>query len=164
MEKRGKMRKKRSIKAVSPVVSTLLLIVIVVILAIIIFLWARSFIGEAVEKEIVGVKKTIDKFCQDVSFEASISGDNLYIINKGNIPIHEINVKRISKGKSTIKNRVLVFEGSTSNAIPLIEVGLDGLGAEERVVIIPVLLGKTVKTNELKKYTCPESVGYELEV
>jgi len=41
---------KRGKKAVSPVVATVLLILIVVILAVIVFLWARGFIGESLTK------------------------------------------------------------------------------------------------------------------
>lgn len=150
------MKKKINKKAISPVITTMLLIAIVIILAIIIFLWARSFIGEAVEKQIAGVKKTADKFCLEVNFKAFVSDNELYIINKGNIPIYEINVKRTSTGTSIIENYTIDLDaGATSDAISF------NAAPGEKVTIIPVLLGKA--GNQKKKYTCPDSVGVELE-
>lgn len=149
--------KKRGKKAISPVITTILLIAIVIILAVIIFLWARSFIGEVVEKQIAGVKKTTDKFCLEVNFKAFVSGEELYVVNKGNIPIYEINVKKTSAGTSTIENYTIDLDaGATSEPISLVVTG------SEKITIIPVLLGKA--GNQKKKYTCPESTGVELEV
>jgi len=166
MKKRGK--KRWNAKAVSPLVSTVLLIIIVIILAIIIFLWAKSWIGEIVEKEIGGVRKDIEKWCTDVNFEAEILSDagveSLVLVNKGTIPIYEINVKRISAGTTTVQNRTInLYAASTSERIPLVDVGLSGVNlATEQVVIVPVLLGEGDK--KTKKYTCNEKIaGYELE-
>lgn len=143
-------------KAISPVVTTVLLIVMVIVLAIIIFLWARSFIGEAVEKQIAGVKKTADKLClEEVKFNAFVSNNELFIVNKGNVPIYEVNVKKTSVGTSVISNYTVDLDaGTSSKAIPFPTSG-------EKITIIPVLLGKA--GNQKTKYTCPESVGVELE-
>ncbi len=154
--------KKRGKKAVSPVVSTVLLIGIVVILAVIIFLWARSFEKEAIEKEIAGVTKTADKFCLELNFKASVSNNQLFIVNNGNIPIYEINVKKISAGTSIIKEyNVDLGASSISDPIELTDVGLGSDYSDYEVIIIPVLLGKS--GDKKKKYTCPESVGVYLE-
>src|SRR3989344_3021484 len=103
MKKRGLERGKieiglRNKKALSPVITTVLLIAMVIILAAIIFLWAKFFLGEIIEKEIGGVKKTAERFCPDVNFQASISGAELSIANRGNVPIYNINLKMKTKG------------------------------------------------------------------
>lgn len=158
MKKRGRIQRSR--KAVSPVISTVLLITIVIILAVIIFLWASKFVEEAIEKEVAGVKKTVDKFCTEVDFKASIVDSKLFIVNEGNIPIYEINIKKKTAGTTIVKNYTIDLDAaSTSDGIPLEEVGLD-TGYDE-VTIIPTLLGKA--GNKKKKYNCPESVGVKLE-
>jgi len=151
------MIKKRGKRAVSPIVSTILLIVIVVILAVIIFLWARSFVGEIVEKEIAGVKKTADKFCREVNFKAYMSDGYLIIKNEGDVPIHEINVKKIAAGESdTEPIEISLDAGAVSEPI---DAGLSGYDA---ATITPVLLGKT--RNIKKQYTCPDETSVDLSL
>ena len=77
-------------KALSPIIATVLLIAIVLVLALIIFLWMRGFIEEVVEKEVGGVKKSVDKFCADVSFVADIKTGSIIMSNEGNIPLYGI--------------------------------------------------------------------------
>jgi len=156
-------------KGVSPVVSTILLIIIVVILAIIIFLWARRFIGEVLEKEIHDVKQSVEKWCLEVQFKAQISGDYLFIVNEGDVPIYGINVKLKGGGSATVEE-VDITEGgkegleagATSDKIDLVDVGLDTYASGDEVKIIPVLLGKSGKKR--KKHTCADSVGVEPEL
>ena len=160
VNKRGKLlgatrKKAKAKKAVSPVVSTTLLIVIVIILAVIIFLWVRSFVGEVVEKEIAGVKKTADKFCQEVDFDTYTSGSQIYIINNGDVPIYKVDIAKKSGGTTVVDHEVIdLTAGATSEPIPL------DVSAYDRVVVIPVLLGKA--GNKKKEYTCSETVGVEL--
>ncbi len=148
MKKRGKTK-----KGISPVVSTILLIAIVLILAIIIFLWASSFIEEIGEKNIGGVTKTADKFCSEVNFRAFISDGEFYVKNEGNIPIYEVNVKRSSGGKSTVKNYTIDLDaGAISDPISPDDVGLTSPIGDDEVTITPVLMGKVGNTK--KKYVC----------
>ena len=70
-EMRG-ILKRRAKKGVSPVVATTLLIAIVIILAVIIFLWARGFLSERVQK----FDRAIDLACEDVNFEAAVAGSS----------------------------------------------------------------------------------------
>lgn len=162
-DKKIKTEKRGNKKSVSPVVSTALLIIIVVILAVIIFIWASSFVEEAIEKEIAGVKKTADKFCTEVNLEASIVSGNLYVVNRGNVPIYQIRVERIKDGSSEITPQVVNLNGGGTFNAGLGDVGLTGVeGSGDKVIITPVLLGKAGKTK--KTYICPESVGYELEL
>ena len=54
-------------RGLSPVIATVLLISIALVLAVIIFLWAKSFVGEAVSKEKYG---RIELACADIIFRA----------------------------------------------------------------------------------------------
>ncbi len=163
-----KEKSRKAKKGLSPVVSTILLIVIVIIIAIIIFLWARRFIGEIGEKEILGVRKSVDKFCPEVKFEASVetdaSGDKLlYMINTGDVPIYELSIKQMNTGTGTsiVRNLTIQLEGgSTYNPENEDDRKMDW--GYNKIVIIPVLLGETSKTRQ--KYTCEEEFGVEIEL
>jgi len=160
-----KEKSRKAKKGLSPVVSTILLIVIVIIIAIIIFLWAKRFIGEIGEKEILGVRKSVDKFCPEVKFEASVESDKLYMVNTGDVPIYDINIKQIDtdSGSSLVENYTIQLEGGSTYG-PDDEADRPSINSliYERVIIIPVLLGETSKTRE--KYTCGEEFGVEIEL
>lgn len=146
--------KKRGKKAVSPVITTVLLIALVVILAIIIFLWARSFIGEKIAK----FDKPIESVCDEVKFRASIDGTDLIIDNQGNVPIYAINIKKNSPGTSSIEEKIIDLDKGDSKKE---EIGEIGFGVTS-ISIIPVLLGEAGEKKE--KFTCPESVAVEIEL
>ena len=163
MKKRGLERGKieiglRNKKALSPVITTVLLIAMVIVLAAIIFLWAKFFLGEIIEKEIGGVKKTAERLCPDVNFQASISGAELSIANRGNVPIYNINLKMKTKGSSDIEEyenagELLNLRIGQSKPVTL---SSNPTGYDE-VIIIPVLLGKA--GDEQKEYPCKEEYG-----
>lgn len=158
MKKRGKvgigLRDKR---ALSPVITTLLLIAMVIILAAIIFLWAKFFIGEIIEKEIGGVKKSAENFCPDVNFQAGISETELSIINRGNVPIYNINIKMKAKGSSDIEEYENAGEKLNLGIGQSKLVTLSDPAEYDEVIIIPVLLGKS--GDEQKEYPCEEEYG-----
>lgn len=139
-------------KAVSPVVSTTLLIVIVVILAIIIFLWARGFIQERISK----FDKPIESVCNDVNFRASLEGDKLLLVNRGNVPIYAINIKKISKGTAIIEEKIVELDKGDSKNETI------SVGTATEIIIIPVLLGES--GNQKKAYPCAESTGVEIVI
>lgn len=155
-EKVGKKRKMRnkSKRGLSPVIATALLISIAVVLAIIIFLWARGFIKEVVEKEIGGVKKTAEKFCPEVNFDVAISGDSITVLNNANIPIYKIDIKKQKKGVSYIEEQVVNLGVGGSKRVSATD-----LFEYDKIIIIPVLLGKS--GNSQKEYPCKEEYGVE---
>ncbi len=146
--------KKKGEKAVSPVITTVLLISIVIILAIIIFLWARSFIGEKISK----FDKPIESVCDEVKLKASIDGTNLVLNNQGNVPVYAINIKKNSPGTSTIEEKIIELDkgGSKNENIGIISSEITSLS------IIPVLLGEVEERKE--KFTCPESVAVKIDL
>lgn len=150
MEKRG----------ISPVIATILLISMGIILALIVFLWARSFISEKTEK----FGSAIELACSDINFEAELQDDGagskkLAIVNRGNVPIYGVDVKKAGEG--SVKN-VMLFSEETGNP-PTLDIGetaelsLDSTDYADatELKILPVILGTTDEGT--KTYTCKES-------
>ena len=157
MEKRGRKR-----KGLSPIITTVLLVAIVIIIAVIIFMWARGFIKEIVEKDIGGVKKSAEKFCADVNFIASVdrSMGSISVVNRGNVPIYRIDVKQEMSGKSKIEQ--IDFEGGGLNKGESTTEELTLNSATTSLKIIPVLLGKS--GNKKKEFICSDTYAVELDV
>jgi len=149
-------------KGLSPIISTVILIGIVIALAVIVLLFMRSQIKDIIEKEILGVKKSIDKFCVETNFEASVSGDQIVIVNKGNVPIYQVNVERIKGGESKVDNYVIELDAGGTYPSEASDMPIIFESGDEKAVIVPVLLGKAGKN--LQTYTCPDSVAYELDL
>ena len=83
-------------RGLSPVIATILLVAIVVILGAIIFLWARSFFGERVEK----FEMSEDQACEKVALKAEYTSGDLDIINEGDVALYGFKVEKIKKGES----------------------------------------------------------------
>ncbi len=151
-------------KALSPVITTTILISIGIILALIVFFWIRSFIGEVVEKEINGVKKTAGSFCGEVNLKLAVSGNELTIVNQGSVPVYEVNVEKIdSVGQESRvdKYTINLNAGSTypSDSDAPITISMSDY---DKVSVTPVLLGKT--GNKKRKYTCSEDTSFQLSL
>ncbi len=128
-------------RGLSPVIATVLLISIVIALALIVFLWAKGFIKEAVEKQGLPAEQA----CDEVELEASVAGGFLYLTNRGNIPIFEIEKIEKTSGRTDKENiEVKLNVGQTKSAITVTP------GAE--VEIIPIILGES--ESGVKKYVC----------
>lgn len=131
-------------KGVSPVVATILLVAIVIVLALIVFLWARGFVKEAVLKK----GENVDLTCNKVNLEVMYLEDSyeLQITNIGNIPVYSINLK-LKKG-ATVKNipENLTFGVGQSATISLND-------NYDSIKVYPVLLGQN-KKNKKVSYTC----------
>jgi len=75
-------------KGVSPVVATILLISIAIILAVIVFIWAKGFVGEVCQKN----QRPPYDACSKISLKAAVSGSTLTVTNNGNIPVYSLEV------------------------------------------------------------------------
>ncbi len=150
MKKTGMKKNK---KGLSPIIATVLLIVLVIIIALIIFLWAKRFIGEAIQKQ----GASVEQKCGEVNLVASRTGTTLYLDNKGNIPIYSIEVKIKSSGRETIVRRDLInlVQGQSG------DYDVPEMDGAESVVVVPSLLGET-KTSK-KEYTCTNNEFEALE-
>jgi flagellin-like protein len=139
---RAVMMKKR---AVSPVVATVLLIAVVIIFALIIFLWARGFVEEAVQKK----GKPADQACSEISLETVYINEKneLQITNIGNIPIYGFELKKRYTGGIDIQHsdkRLGVGQSTNIDIKPEHDYN--------EVEILPAILGEA-KTSK-KIYTC----------
>jgi FlaG/FlaF family flagellin (archaellin) len=147
------MHKKRGL---SPVVATTLLISLALILALIIFFWAREFIGGQLQKEGVNIEAK----CEQISFTADAFSDKIVIVNTGNVPIYGIKVQSISGGDISEIARVL---DSTINNGETSEVLLDdSLIPGDEIVVIPILLGELEEKKS--SHECDRSFGVEIVV
>ena len=155
-------------KGVSPVIATVLLISMVIIIGIIIFLWFRGMVGETVTK----FGKNIELACEDVVFDASYSGETLFITNDGAVPIYDMNVKIEGAGSHDTEK---LSEPTTSSwRADLGDNGLIQGGVFESdvaeaqgatsITLIPILLGNT-DGGENKEFVCDEGqFGIEINL
>jgi hypothetical protein len=162
---------KKEEQGLSPVVATVLLIAIVMVIALILFLWFRGMIEEP------GIKfdKNIKLACEDVDFEVDFDSESgmLTIVNNGNVPIYKFKLKIESEGSYTSEDiKQMIIEDSDGNPITWPSIGLtqggiflghigDYTSDAERILVIPVLLGKAGTTD--KTYTCEERFSQEVE-
>jgi len=128
------MKRGMNKKSISPIIATVLLIILVIIIAVLIFMWARRFVGEACEKQ--GANAEIK--CQEISLEASRSGTLLYIDNKGNVPIEKVRVKIIGEGSTSTEEIETKLSGGQSNSFDI--ASMDGA---QSVSVVPILKGQT---------------------
>src|SRR3989338_2821478 len=90
-------------RGVSPIVATVLLVLLALVLALIIFLWAKSWLGEKVQKDLGEGMILAEEACKSVGFKAEatkIMPDNIEVAveNTRNVPIYGIKIIKISKG------------------------------------------------------------------
>jgi flagellin-like protein len=141
-------------RAISPVITTVLLVLVAIILAVIILLWAKGFIKEKTMK----FDEPIERACENLNFIVSLSNSQVSAVNQGNVPIYRLDARVTSQGssevlKSTTLNLNQGFSGVIGYDIPL----------NGKVEIIPVLLGKKEKSQEVQEYPCPEQYWKVIE-
>ena len=164
-------KNKMNKKGVSPIIATVLLVAMVLVIAIIVFFWLRGFLKEPITK--FG-DENVELACDKVVLTGKLddSQTNLEISNNGNVPIEEVKLKlvdaggnydsytagsRLKAGKTLrqINEKDLTKKDETSAKIVFENY--------KKIVIIPVLLGKT-SSGEEKKYVCPDRNGKEVYI
>ncbi len=145
-------------KGLSPVIASVLLIMLVLVLAMIIFLWARGFISEQIEK----FGQPVEQQCEYVDFDVDILGSSgsytLDAVNHGNVPIGYLDIKKVRGGASEIKSFKFLQLGVEQ---PLqgvkLEIGKMSEGSlPEKIIVYPVLLGNVKGKDASKPFTCLE--------
>jgi len=152
------LKKRKSKKAVSPIVATVLLISIVLVLGMIVFLWMRGIAKEAITK--FG-NENIELACEKINFEASYSYSGLDISNTGTVPISKFKIKIFSDESYTTEDLSGV-ENLGSGKVTSLEIGpsFSGYDDAEKIILIPVLLGNSNKGQA--SYVCDEKYGEEI--
>ena len=133
-------------KGISPVVATVLLITISIILIAIIFIWARSTIGE--EKVKFGTDVKI--VCSDISLGVVLINDVLDITNNGNTYAIQTVALRSIDGNLYLCDEVNLRPGSVTQ-ITTTACG-DGISGIDLEAVIPV-----IKTDEDDSYNCDKN-------
>ena len=137
-------------RAVSPIIATVLLVALALILASIVFIWARSFVSEQIVKN----GQPIERACQDVSFDvdyiATTGGLELQVVNTGNVPIYDFDVKYIEGGDSTMNRFGVGADVGTSSDRKI----LPPVASGGRVILYPLVLGQISGKDANKAITC----------
>lgn len=141
-------------RGVSPVIATVLLVLVALIIASIIFVWAKNFVGEKAQKN----QEPLEVSCEKISFEAEgfANENNLYLVNRGNIPIYGVEMRKKGIGSEIT---VGLFEDKTigngeTGVIDLSKQGLS-INTGDDFIIIPIVLGENGK--DTQAYTCDVS-------
>ena len=136
-------------KGLSPVIASVMMILLVLVLASIIFLWARGFIGEHIEK----FGKPIEDYCGNVKFEMHRSGLNLEVVNKGNVDIRSLNIKMIKDGDSEVNNFNFQIDAGDSESGYISFEMSDGSIPDE-IIAYPALIGEVQGGGSNSVFTC----------
>jgi len=139
-------------KGVSPVVASVLMIMLVIVLATIIFLWSRGFIGEQIEK----FGKPIDEYCGNVKFDVArygVLGDELEIVNTGNVDISSLSIKMTKEGNSEMSDFSFKIDAGASVSGKADLKLSDGQTPDE-IFVYPVLIGNVVGEGKNSVFTC----------
>ena len=158
------MIKNNKKRGLSPVVTTVLLIALVVVIIMIIFLWFRGMVEEGVIK----FGENIQLVCDDVEFESSYSNGELSIVNTGNVPIFNLNVK-ISQGGNYQTKEIAEVDGGENWPENGLNQGASFSGnigneveSADKIVLYPILMGSS--SSGKKTYICEGSYGKEIKL
>jgi len=153
---------KKMKRGLSPVIATILLVGLVIMIGVIIFFWFKNMQREAITK--FG-ETNIELVCDEVRFDASYSSDpsdQIYLSNKGNVPISSFKVKKSREGS---------YETEDIEDITDWEVGLNEgrtfssgivIGNYDEITLIPVLLGNS--KNGYRSFVCGDRYGHPIEI
>ena len=144
---------KKSKRGLSPVVASVLLILLDLVLATLIFLWARGFLSEQIEK----FGTPIESLCESVDFDVAVIGgftteEAFEVVNRGNINIFRLEVKLVKGGDSIFRK----FEHNINQGKSVrgdIYLKMDDNSIPDKVIVYPALVG-VADAGSNKVFTC----------
>ena len=148
-------------RGLSPVIASVLLILLVLVLASILFVWARGFISEQVEK----FGEPVEESCRNVNFEVSMIGNDLInseleVLNKGDIDIRYLEIRMIKGGDSVLQKFDFPIDALALKPVTeLVSFEMPGnLGVTpDEIIVYPALIGNVVGKASNSIYTCIDS-------
>ena len=147
-------------KGLSPIITTVILIALVIAIISIVFFWFRGMVEEGVTK----FGKNIQLVCEDIEFKATYENGMLSLVNEGNIPIYNINVKITKDGNyETIDLRTNLAwpsEGLRQGIAKEINIGQQE--SDQNLELTPVLVGTSQSGK--KMFICGGQYGKILEI
>lgn len=153
-------------KGLSPIITTVLLIALVVVIIAVIFLWFRGMVGEGITK----FGENVNLVCRKINFDADYSSDTLNIVNNGNVPIYEFNLKIGNGGTySTTNIREVTCDG---DCWPKTGLNMGGSYSKRmssfipesatELELVPILFGSA--NSGKKRFICEGDYGKKLEI
>ena len=149
-------------RGVSPIIATVLLVVITIVLAGIVYIWARGFIEEGVQKN----EQPIERSCENVKFTAGVYDESgnlkLQVNNQGQIPFYGMALKGNSPGTVTVHEEypdggIAAGDSITANLIA------DQYAGETEFLITPIIVGQDKNGNKIT-YTCGDGFGVDSQI
>lgn len=136
-------------KGLSPLAATILIVVIAFVAIGLIFVWLNTLKTDKIEK--FGVP--IEKQCESLDFEISLSGNQIEVANNGEITIYGVNLE-IDKGE-IITRFLRTQDGSIdSGEKDFVTAKVTDLSGDVKsITLVPVLLGET-SNKEGKLHAC----------
>jgi len=146
------MKKRVNSRGLSPIIASVLLILMVLVLAALIFLWARGFVSEQVEK----FGKPIEQICSSVDFEVQKFGSSLEVVNRGNVDITHLDIKMFSGGDSEVEKFNFKVDGGASvrEDVTLL---MRGNVIPDKVIVYPALIGNVKGGSSNRVFTCMDA-------
>ncbi len=146
-------------RGLSPVIATALLLTLVIILSSIVFLWAKGFVSEQIQKFNQPVELQCEKVEWKINVLSSYTGPILEISNRGNIPIYGIVLKKSMDGnKESEQYNDLKLDIGSSIELPISFSLKNGQQASE-IEFIPSIIGSVIGKDNIKKsYVCQNNI------
>lgn len=143
--------KSRVKRGLSPVVATVLLIALAIILAMIIFIWARGWISEQIEKK----GKPIDQVCDGVKIDVGKrrEGNSLFlsIVNLGPYHLNSVEIRQEGGGSSIPAVWEVSIPPMESSSV---EKEIILLSGTKKVTVYPQIMGNVKGKGDTKVTTC----------
>ena len=137
-------------RGISPVVASVFMILLVMVLASIIFLWARGFVGEQIDK----FGTPIEDSCAKVDLSINMYDNELEVLNRGNVDVRNLNIKRIHEGNSEVTLFASQIDsGATARGFVNLEME-DGMTMPDEIIAYPVLVGNVQGNERNNVFTC----------
>ena len=139
-------------RGLTPVIASVLLILLVLVMATLIFLWARGFISEQIEK----FGKPMEEMCGSVDFEVQRIGADLEVVNRGNVDIRYFDIKMCKGGDSEVRKFEFQVDagGSIRKEVRLL---MDSGEVPDEIIIYPALVGNVKGGSSNKVFTCMDA-------
>jgi len=145
-------------RGISPVIASVLLILLVLVLASLIFLWARGFISEQIEK----FGQPVEDACASIDFEVEAFVDPgktlgivLEVVNNGDVDIHSLNIRKFLAGDSEVTDFNFGVDAGSS-ASGEINLRMKNNAEPSEIIVYPVIIGKVKGRKINKPFTCSE--------
>ncbi len=148
-------------RGLSPIVATMLLIAIGLVLAMIIFIWARSFIGEQAQKD----GRAAALSCEDISFSADVSSpDSVTVENTGAVPIYAVKILKVTSGDREIIEESVRFNNADvlPGSVGTQSIRPNFVSTGNDLLIVPIVLGET--SSNSVPVECDDAYGVQISV